>query len=153
MERDRANPIGQMRGDDAVTLFRHFVRRMAAESGRAAPRIDPAVETALRGYRFPGNVREAENLAQRALILCDGDPIEAESLRVALPAAGAPRPGAIPAEGPLRDLVEAYERDVIRERLRATGGHVTAAAKSLDLERSHLYKKCKALGIDMREET
>jgi two-component system nitrogen regulation response regulator NtrX len=49
--------------------------------------------------------------------------------------------------------VEAFERDVIRERLKATGGHVTNAARSLGLERSHLYKKCKQLGIDMREET
>ena len=68
------------------------------------------------------------------------------------PPASLPRPGAIPTEGALRDVVDAFERDVIRERLRATGGHVTAAARSLDLERSHLYKKCKQLGIDMREE-
>jgi len=57
------------------------------------------------------------------------------------------------AEGTLRDLSEAYERQVIRERLRQSSGHVTNAARSLGLERSHLYKKCKQLGIDMREET
>ena len=52
----------------------------------------------------------------------------------------------------LRDLADAFERDVIRERLHLTGGHVTNAAKTLGLERSHLYKKCKQLGIEIREE-
>jgi two-component system nitrogen regulation response regulator NtrX len=49
--------------------------------------------------------------------------------------------------------VDAYERDLIRERLRSMGGHVTNAARSLGLERSHLYKKCRQLGIDIREGT
>jgi two-component system nitrogen regulation response regulator NtrX len=48
--------------------------------------------------------------------------------------------------------VDEFEKDVIRERLRRSGGHVTNAAKSLGLERSHLYKKCKQLGLDIREE-
>jgi len=52
----------------------------------------------------------------------------------------------------LRDILDACERDVIRERLRAHGGHVTNAARSLGLERSHLYKKCRQLGVDIREE-
>jgi two-component system nitrogen regulation response regulator NtrX len=60
--------------------------------------------------------------------------------------------GALPPEGALREILDAYERDVIRERLRAHGGHVTNAARSLGLERSHLYKKCRQLGIDIREE-
>jgi two-component system nitrogen regulation response regulator NtrX len=59
----------------------------------------------------------------------------------------------VPATGSLRELADAYEREVIRERLRQSGGHVTNAARSLGLERSHLYKKCKQLGIDMREGT
>jgi DNA-binding NtrC family response regulator len=53
----------------------------------------------------------------------------------------------------LRELVDDYEREVIRERLRHAGGHVTNAARSLGLERSHLYKKCKQLGVPIREET
>ncbi len=138
---------------DVSALVEHFVQSACRRNGWKPRRFAPQALDLLRRQPWRGNVRELKNVVERALILCDGDPIEAESLRVALPAAGPPRPGAIPAEGPLRDLVEAFERDVIRERLRATGGHVTAAARSLDLERSHLYKKCKALGIDMREET
>ena len=78
----------------------------------------------------------------------------APGVLAALPAAGAaPRSAAPPPTGSLRDLTDAFEREVIRERLRVAGGHVTNAARSLGLERSHLYKKCKQLGIDMREET
>ena len=87
------------------------------------------------------------------LILSDADPIGADDVRAALPGA-ARRPAArrSPADGPLRDLVDGYEREVIRERLKQMGGHVTNTARSLGLERSHLYKKCKQLGIDIREE-
>jgi DNA-binding NtrC family response regulator len=99
-------------------------------------------------------VRELRNVVERVLILTDADPVTAADVRLALPAAAAPtRAGAVPSEGPLRELVDAYERELIRERLRTLGGHVTNAARSLGLERSHLYKKCKQLGIDIREGT
>jgi DNA-binding NtrC family response regulator len=108
----------------------------------------------LRQQPWKGNVRELRNVVERVLILSASDPLTAADVRAALPAAAQGRPaGSIPAEGTLRDLADAYERDVIRERLRSTAGHVTNAAKSLGLERSHLYKKCKQLGIDIREET
>ena len=146
-------PALRERPGDVPALVEHFVQSASRRNGwKPRPFAQDALDL-LRRQPWRGNVRELKNVVERALILCDGDPIEAESLRVALPAAAAPRPGAIPTEGPLRDLVEAYERDVIKERLRASGGHATAAARSLDLERSHLYKKCKALGIDMRDET
>ena len=75
-------------------------------------------------------------------------------MRTALPASAAPaRSASPPVVGSLRDLTDAFEREVIRDRLRLAGGHVTNAARSLGLERSHLYKKCKQLGIDMRDGT
>jgi two-component system, NtrC family, nitrogen regulation response regulator NtrX len=107
----------------------------------------------LRQQPWKGNVRELRNVIERVLILSDADPVTAADVRQALPASGPSRPGALPTEGVLRDLVDGYERDLIRERLRSTGGHVTNAARSLGLERSHLYKKCKQLGIDIREGT
>jgi DNA-binding NtrC family response regulator len=101
-------------------------------------------------------VRELRNVVERVLILSDADPIGPADVRAALPGAGAggaaARAAALPPDGPLRDILDAFERDVIRERLRAHGGHVTNAARSLGLERSHLYKKCRQLGIEIREE-
>jgi DNA-binding NtrC family response regulator len=90
---------------------------------------------------------------ERVLILSDADPIGAEDVRQALPGttAGASSAAAAP-DGPLAGLVDQYEREVIRQRLKQMGGHVTNTARSLGLERSHLYKKCKQLGIDIREE-
>ena len=137
---------------DVAPLVAHFVDAACRRNlWEPRPFATEAIEL-LKKQPWRGNVRELRNVVERALILCAGDPITAEEVAVALPAPSPPRPGAIPAEGALRDLVDAFERDVIRERLRATGGHVTAAAKSLDLERSHLYKKCKQLGLDIREE-
>ena len=85
------------------------------------------------------------------LILAQGDTIEIEDVRSALPTPGPRATPAVPTDGPLHNLVEDFERAVIRERLRQLGGHMTNTARSLDLERSHLYKKCKQLGIDVRE--
>ncbi len=97
-------------------------------------------------------MRELRNVVERALILAESDPITAAELRAVLPG-GRPAPaGAVPAEGALRDLVDDFEREVVRERLRLHGGHVTNAARSLDLERSHLYKKCRQLGLEIRDE-
>ena len=114
----------------------------------------------LRGRFFS---REDDGAAWQAVVIDetlarvyfgDADPIGPADLRPALPAAAAApaaRP-AVPLEGALRDLVDGFEREVIRERLRRHAGHVTNAARSLDLERSHLYKKCRALGLEVRDE-
>src|SRR5207302_4464593 len=100
-----------------------------------------------------GNVRELHNEAYHLLILTEAAPITAAGVRTALPASAEARPEVPAGDPPLRDALDAYERELIRERLRRHNGHVTNAARSLGLERSHLYKKCRQLGIDIREET
>ncbi len=139
---------------DVPALAAHFVDAASRRNHWKARRLAPDALDLLRQQPWKGNVRELRNVIERVLILSDADPIEAADVRQALPASvGAARPGVLPTEGVLRDLVDAYERDLIRERLRRMGGHVTNAARSLGLERSHLYKKCKQLGIDIREGT
>jgi DNA-binding NtrC family response regulator len=145
-------PALRERAADVPALVAHFAEAATRRNLWKARRFAPEALDLLKRQPWKGNVRELRNVVERALILCAGDPISAEEIRVALPAAAPARPGAVPTEGALRDVVDAFEREVIRERLRATGGHVTAAARSLDLERSHLYKKCKQLGLDIREE-
>jgi DNA-binding NtrC family response regulator len=148
--------------EDVPALAAHFVAG-ACHRNHWRPRAlgGDAVEM-LKQQPWRGNVRELRNVLERALILSDADPITAADVRAALPAGGASTPGgagsaarasATPAEGTLKDLADAYERDVIRDRLRAMGGHVTNAARSLGLERSHLYKKCRQLGLDIREDS
>ncbi len=146
-------PTLRERTSDVPALVAHFAAAASRRNhwkprGFALDALD-----LLKQQPWKGNVRELRNVVERALILSESDPLTASDVRAALPPAAAAKPGAIPLEGALRDVVDGYERDVIRERLRHLGGHVTNAARSLGLERSHLYKKCKQLGIDIREET
>jgi DNA-binding NtrC family response regulator len=146
----RVPPLRE-RPQDVPALAAHFLAAACRRNHWRERRLAEDAIAALQAQPWKGNVRELRNTVERALILCEGDPIQAAELAAALP----PRPAAsagVPLEGPLREVLEAFEREVIRERLRRLGGHATNAAKSLGLERSHLYKKCQKLGIDMRGE-
>jgi two-component system nitrogen regulation response regulator NtrX len=108
----------------------------------------------LQRYSWPGNVRELRNVVERLLLLADG-PVDAGSVHIALPqidAAPAGAPAVSPArlEGPLSLRVDAFERDQILTELKRHNQRMTDTARALGLERSHLYKKCQALGIDLR---
>ena len=142
--RDRAGDIGALAAHFAVA---------AARRNHWKPRaLAPDAQALLRQQPWKGNVRELRNVVERALILSDSDPLGADDVRQALPAgAGGAKP-AVPADGPLGALVDDFECSVIRQRLKQMGGHVTNAARSLGLERSHLCKKCKQLGIDIRDD-
>jgi len=138
---------------DVPALAEHFARAACERNHWRRRRLAPDALELLKQQSWKGNVRELKNVVERALILSAADPLDAEALRAALPGgAGGPRRGGVPLEGSLREALLAYERDVIHERLRHLGGHVTNTARSLELERSHLYKKCKQLGIEIREE-
>jgi len=147
----RTPPLRERR-EDVPQLVAHFAFAAARRNRWRPRRFSEEALALLRQQPWRGNVRELRNVVERLLILAEADPIGADDVRAALPGPAKPASGAIPTEGALRDVVDAFERDVIRERLRAHAGHVTNAARSLDLERSHLYKKCKQLGIDIREE-
>jgi len=112
---------------------------------------EPAVE-ALQQHGWPGNVRELAHLVDRLAILTPGSVIRASDVQAALP--GAKRlPGAgIPTEGPLYALLEGIERRIIEDRIAHFGGNMTRAAEDLGLERSHLYKKVKRLGISREDD-
>jgi DNA-binding NtrC family response regulator len=147
----RTPPLRE-RPADVPALVAHFAEAACRRNHWRARRFAEDALELLAQQPWKGNVRELKNVVERALILSASDPVRAGDLRTALPTGPAPRAGGPPGEGRLADLVDAFERDVIRERLRASGGHVTNAARSLGLERSHLYKKCRQLGVDIREE-
>jgi len=151
----RTPPLRERPGDVAA-LAAHFLEAACRRNHWKPRRLAPDAVALLEQQPWRGNVRELRNVVERALILSPADPLGAADLRVALPQ-GAPGParggaGPIPREGPLKELVDGFERDVIRDRLRAAGGRMASAARSLGLERSHLYKKCRQLGIDIRED-
>ena len=105
----------------------------------------------LQRYGWPGNVRELRNVVERLLLLADG-PVDVAAVRLALPqsAAEGEVPAGIRFDGPLALRVDSFERQQILDELKRHSQRMTDTAKALGLERSHLYKKCQALGIDLR---
>ena len=102
----------------------------------------------LSSYPYPGNVRELRNLVERLVILTPNPLISESEARALLPMASTEaESGYFRKETPLRDLLEDVEREFIERALRHRNGHVTKTAADLGLERSHLYKKMRALGI------
>ena len=132
------------RVEDLPLLIEHFAHEVARESGIRSSSFDPEALERLARYGFPGNVRELCNLVERLMIMNPGAAIGASHVSAVLPqldAASADSPRS------LADAVQGFERRHIQEALRATGGNMTQAAARLGLERSHLYKRMKKLGL------
>ena len=142
------------RVEDIPALVAHFAAQVAQQNGwKPKPFAAGAIEE-LQRYGWPGNVRELRNVVERLLLLADG-PVDAATVRLALPAS----PGQPPAEqtggsrqltGTLAQRVDSFEREQLLAELQRHNQRMTDTAKALGLERSHLYKKCQALGIDLR---
>ncbi len=140
------------RREDIPALAEHFVRRLCDENDRRRKRIEEGAMTLLMQHTWPGNVRELRNLVERLVILTgERTAISAEDIRAALPAARSAR-GAYRRGVALKDLVGAAERDILLEALADNDHHVANTARELQLERSHLYKKLRAHGIQPRPE-
>jgi len=111
--------------------------------------FEPDAIRELQRYAWPGNVRELRNVVERLLLLADG-PVDAASVKLALPPPEGGSTGAPQLDGPLAQRVDSFEREQILAELKRHNYRMTDSAKALGLERSHLYKKCQALGIDLR---
>jgi two-component system, NtrC family, nitrogen regulation response regulator NtrX len=137
--------------EDVPVLARHFLKEFAAAYGRRPREItDDAVDTLLR-YTWPGNVRELRNVIERLVIM---NPTASRFERKHLPPL-VYRDGGRRAAGSegstLHQARAAYERDYILKKLDENHGNVTRTAEMLGLERSHLYRKMKSLGIAAKE--
>lgn len=148
--------------EDLPHLAGAIVARLAAEVGQRPPVLcDEAIE-ALSRYRFPGNVRELENILQRALVWCEGDRIEASDLHLEPAGQQAPVPSPTQRvdltalEGGLRDGLEAWlarvEREAIERALDAARWNRTRAARALGLSTRALRYRMEKLGIGEPDE-
>ena len=138
------------RREDIALLAEHFAKHISAANGWPSAHLSPRALAQLEAYDWPGNIRELRNALER-LLLFGGPEINDTAVRTALPQLD-PKPltdRAAPAGG-LAQRVEAYERESVLAELRRQHYHITNTAKALGLERSHLYKKCQQLGIDLR---
>ncbi len=143
------------RREDLAALVEHFARQVSAQNGWKPAAFAPGAIEALKEYAWPGNIRELRNVVERLLLLAGGE-VGAEDVRLALPAAHAAKSSAPEKDalhddsGPLAQRVLAFERAQVLAELERHGRHITQTAKALGLERSHLYKKCQQLGIDLQ---
>ena len=140
------------RREDIPSLVSHFAEQVCAQNGwKPVPFSSDAME-ALQSYSWPGNVRELRNMVERLMLLATAGQVDLTTVQMALPKASAngPTGSNVTGSGPLADRVQSFERDVILGELKRSHNNMSMAAKSLGLERSHLYKKAEQLGIDLR---
>lgn len=136
------------RKEDLPTLTDAFVLQICNENELPPKHLTPAATDAMTRHDWPGNVRELRNACERLVILTPGDQIDAPDVDRLL--GNSQRNGAqfYRPDTPMKSLVAEAERAIIQAALDANQGHVTRTAASLALERSHLYKKMRALGIE-----
>jgi len=135
------------RTEDIPALANHFLRQASARFGRKPKTLSRTALAALAVYPWPGNVRELKNLVERLMILSPAERIERDDLQFSPLADDAP-----PADAPLKDAREDFERRYILAALRRHRGNVTRAAETLQIERSNLYRKLKSYGIEVERE-
>jgi DNA-binding NtrC family response regulator len=146
-------PPLRKRCEDLPALVDHFARQVSAQNGWKPVPLTPAAIEALMKYPWPGNIRELRNVVERLLLLADNE-ITAGDVERALP--GLHGPSAATGEssaastGPLSQRVQEFERVTVLAELERNHHNVTQTARALGLERSHLYKKCQQLGIDLQ---
>jgi two-component system response regulator PilR (NtrC family) len=150
----RLPPLRERR-EDIPLLVDHFVRKFSAEHARKVTGTDPDAMQALMTYHFPGNVRELENLIERAVTLAPMDRVSLDALptlrglagNVSVPPIGA-TPAALPEQGlDLERVVEDFERSIIIKALERTGGNRTEAARLLGVTFRSLRYRLSKLGI------
>lgn len=138
--------------EDVPDLLNFYVDYFCSRDNLAYRRCSVAAQNRLRQYAWPGNIRELKNLVQRLLIMGNGDEIGEEEVERML---GAPEAGdggrGAALDLPLREAREQFEREYLLHQLRAVEGNVTRLAKTVGMERTHLYRKLRALGIDPRK--
>jgi two-component system, NtrC family, nitrogen regulation response regulator NtrX len=141
------------RTEDIPALARHFAAQIAKQNGWKESSFNEDAMRALQAHGWPGNIRELRNVVERLLLFSEDGAITAETVQAALPlqAMVAGAAAANPGSGPLAQRVEQFERQVILDEIKRHNSHITNAAKALGLERSHLYKKCQQLGIDLHD--
>ncbi|HVS22399.1 MAG TPA: sigma-54 dependent transcriptional regulator [Gammaproteobacteria bacterium] len=140
--------------EDVPELLRYHVDLLVEEEGLPFRRFSVAAQNRLRNYPWPGNVRELKNLVNRLLILGGEEEIalaEVEAQVAAGAAEGEPLVKQDLLAMPLREAREHFERAYLQQQLMLCGGKVGQLAKRVGMERTHLYRKLRSLGVDFRQ--
>ncbi len=137
------------RMEDMELLVEHFAAEIASESALGKKKIDPRIYRLLRSYSWPGNIRELRNFIERLMIMTPGNLIGPEELPADFRNEVAEENG----DGSwlqcetMEEARSRFERDFLAKRLEENGWNISLTATRIGLERSHLHRKMKALGI------
>ena len=153
-----ALPALRERPEDFAELVAHFARQVAAQNGWKDKEFSEEAIAALQRYGWPGNLREMRNVVERMVLLAEGERVTEADVPLALPGGAGHSGGASVnatgsggvGTGTLAARTEAFEKEVLLAEIRHHNFHMTNVARALGLERSHLYKKCQQLGIDLQ---
>jgi two-component system nitrogen regulation response regulator NtrX len=147
------------RPDDIPRLVRHFLQEFASEYGQKPKTIDDEALALFVRYAWPGNVRELRNIIERLLIMTPGPVIGLADIPPPLSGARADQKGPAEQTGvvipdgctTLKEARAAFEREFITRKLRENNGNVSKTADAINVERSNLHRKIKALGIEAED--
>ncbi len=139
--------------EDVPELLRHHVDRIVDTEGLAFRRFSVAAQNRLRNYPWPDNVRELKNLVHRLLIQGGSEEIGLEEVERELAVHAPPGEPLVKQDLlalPLREAREQFERAYLQQQLLLCNGKVGQLAKRVGMERTHLYRKLRSLGLDFR---
>jgi DNA-binding NtrC family response regulator len=140
--------------EDVPDLLRYYVDRLVDDQHLPLRRFSVAAQNRLRNYPWPGNIGELKNLVQRVLVLGVGEEIRLEEIERELAVKTAVDEPLVKQDLlalPLREAREQFERAYLQQQLLLCNGKVGQLAKRVGMERTHLYRKLRALGVDFRQ--
>jgi DNA-binding NtrC family response regulator len=140
--------------EDVPELLRHHVDLLVEAEGLPFRRFSVAAQNRLRNYPWPRNVRELRNMVKRLLILGGPEEISLGEVEAQLATDTADREPLVKQDllaMPLREAREHFERAYLQQQLLLCGGKVGQLAKRVGMERTHLYRKLRSLGVDFRQ--
>ncbi len=143
--------------EDVPELLSYYVDYFVARENLDYRRFSMAAQNRLRNYAWPGNIRELKNLVQRLLILGHGEEIGITEVDATLQSAPVQASSGellagVPLGLPLREAREQFERLYLENQLKEVNGSVGQLSRKVGMERTHLYRKLKALGIDVKKD-
>ncbi|MCU0914038.1 MAG: sigma-54 dependent transcriptional regulator [Planctomycetes bacterium] len=141
-------PLLRERREDIPLLVRHFVKKCNAEMGKHCTGVSDDVMQMLVDHEWRGNIRELQNVIERAIIFAEGETLELEDIGFTRAGEAAPRPG----QEDLQSLVKAYEKEQVCRALNQHDWDKTETARALGIGVSSLYRKIDELGIVNRRE-
>ena len=144
---------------DVPDLLRYYIDFYCSQENYPYRNFSIAAQNHLLHYKWPGNIRELKNLVQRLLILSSSDEISAEEVELALEESGAEankneNSGILQEKLfnlPLREARERFERGYLLYQLKQVNGNISKLSERVGMERTHLYRKLRALGISAKE--